>query len=1116
MQIEERKGADDDRCIFKVTDAGQRQSYYKLYFTVMGDKDTVISDKYRDYHREYFVTQLLAKEGAGHIVKLDKTSVRMPKEMQDRFTLNAPKCRDKLKKDSNVPYLSTEAFDSKTILIREWLEKQTSVISADVIRTFMFQLVYLVAKIQAKFGVQHNDLYEENIMVRPVESGVTKKFTLPVGNDVFDVVLTKGHLEVFLFDFGASAVKKQPQYDTQGNEWEMVSEVALQHNNPPEVYFTDDHTAKNSEADAFMIGHVLLTLLAHRHPKSNFIYKRYMGIHVQDALPAKAKDLGLKGDMLVTIGLSPNSIVYELLGIVNPADKALTNELVLVNLMALDTALNTYDAAMQTPNNFQVDSEVNVLYTFVQAYSKQVVVEAGFFANTYATVFPLKDYVTSRFSWLKDVCKERDAYVFSFLRKLMTFDPVKRRAFSAPGTSYCLTSALFHPFFQTFYQGLTSATITDSVMPFAAPLEYQKDDSEKKKRLDVLQQREERFYSDLLFDFMQSTPKHPVSNAYAKGFDAMEKLPQTQYEDAALVVFPSKGMNKADAKTEIIRVAKLLGGRQALDSDELLRLEEEERKAREEAERIERERVEAEEKAARKAQEAAALKAQQDADAKKRAEAEAKTLADARAMADAKTKAEQEAAAKKVAEDARLAREAEEQEKRDKAAAEKADAEAAEQQRKAGEATREAEAAKAAADEAKRKAAEATRGTASVLADADLKSLAMLRSLIDAPAANDWKKARGLSTRAKPEDLALLLAKDLSNAAKTALEYADRFNAPEDFKEGLPNVDAVYLSASKNMLDQSGAINTRNVQSMASEIVAMYFLVWKKQMTVAAIKQLYNGIPDEKTPLVAFTAWFNAKLGTFYADIGLDAAAAATPKETVLPEKSDTSEGGSTVPEPTKPLKPTQTNVERNDGKEVTERLTEALKQTVTHLQDDLQYITEKRKDAIASAMANKYAMDLHNIAVQVYNIDEAKRKTLVTEKNGAFVKGTIVPIETMQIMQPPKQKGQQPKFKTVYGVAEEREIPNLTIQTSNPLKYTVASGGSGKAYDVSLTAASLVAHILGVHVVLYMLKNPSASDEQRKNAREAVIKAFNKAKEGKDEGAWTMLFTQLQKLLEK
>jgi len=905
MDIKEIKGKDEDRCVFKVKKDAANTSFYKLYFSIINKKTKdVIADKYADFQREAFITSLLQQEGMGNIVKMDEASLKMSDKMYKEFEAKATDCGDKMREaKGNIPYFATRALDDKTISLSDWLARQPEEVKPEIIRTFAIQLIYLVGKIQAKFGVQHNDLYEENIMVRPVDT--TKTLTLTIGSDLFQVELLKGHVEVFLFDFGASTLKKSPTYPAQGNAWEIVTPVALQHNNPPEKLFTADDTQKHAESDAFMIGHVLLTLAAHNYKLDEFsapkfTYRPYMGLHVYDLSPQQAKDVGLTGSIITDAGLDQSgdgSIVYQKLNMTLkaygttkeaelPEDRSKTNELFFVNLIALNVILNGYDKGTQVPEyiaktNSKVTKQISALFEHVRKEKINIVYEVGKWKNTYKDVFPQK-YVKTHFEWLKTCLEKQGRNYFSLMRKLMNFDPVERRAFALPGTSYCLLAALFHPYFSEFYKGKDTTLSVSVATPFVPPLEYATDVG-KKERLKEVETKEEAFYVDRFLDYIEAYPNDDVSIAYKKDiavssvtFENLTKLAQNRFENVIMILQPNSNLSKADAKNRFIELSKLAMAKKPASQAEIDRLREEERIAKEAADKAAKDaqaKADADAKAKadaeKAAQDAAQKKAEAEAAEKRKQEEEARVVQLAKEKKDAedaakqaadeaaRKAAEQEAAdtAKKLADEAERLRLATEEEERKKQEAAQAKADADRAALEADKAKREAEEAERAKEVAKAKATE----EASKLAEAS------------GPFTSDERKVMWLMRQLAKDINFTILSEFETKHGNLEQVFVNAYDIvtnyiPKDKSDILlplyTTLKRTALILRVNMFAKK-AYKTNDIAGWAAEILSLFYLTFTITETKDLASAQKNFFSDFPTTNDTLEAWINTKMGAF-------------------------------------------------------------------------------------------------------------------------------------------------------------------------------------------------------------------------------------------------------------
>lgn len=473
----EQKTPQEDRCVFKKDN---------LYYKVFLGKDKLI-----DYQREAFIGKLLTELHTNkddHIMKTLETKYNVDQTTKDEMVATAKECAAKITSEKGpLPLVVTQDTGGEDLY--EWLEKpaqQDRKIPPDVIKKFALQMVWLLGEMQSQFGIQHNDIQEMNIKVKEVTS-TPKKLAYKLENDLFELELVTGDIEVILIDFGSAALKKQPDYDKNPKPWSHSYVSVLQVNNCPEAFFfarkivtkkkahlVYSGEARHSESDLFMLGHVLLSMYAHNR-FSTFKYKKYMGVHVFDVkknLNILDKWTESQLSTLTTIG--PED---PLLKVIAPGmTKAKVIDMFFLHLIAINVELQGEAVGLKEPPYVTKNEGNNVQ----QLYQKM---------KSDATVL---NYVKTHFKGLKSALD--DVYTQSFISRLMDFDMKKRRG----PNKYSLTGYLFHPYFAEFYKGYKNITpaigfTTYTIKEMLPPLEYS---SNKKAILQIIEEKEDEFNRD--------------------------------------------------------------------------------------------------------------------------------------------------------------------------------------------------------------------------------------------------------------------------------------------------------------------------------------------------------------------------------------------------------------------------------------------------------------------------------------------------------------------------------------------------------------------------------------------------------------------------------------------
>lgn len=865
----EVKGNDPDRCVFRTLERDPH--FYKLYFQ---------ASKYNAFQREYFLTKLLS-QGVENVVQQEGGELTTPKDLSDRILKNPGDCAAKIANDGrDIPHFITRNIGPNTKTLSEWLGlNQSKPISADVVRTFAFQLVYLVGKMHSQYGVQHNDIYELNIMVKELKDGEKKPFNIVIGQDLFTFDLTEGHLEVFLFDFGSSRMRKSPNSENFRNQWETSTDVTFVVVNPPEVLYSRDFKEKGPESDVFMIGHVLLNMIA--HGRNGFVYNEYMGLHFYDITEKEIAGRNLDGK--TNYGLyapSDDNIVFQTLKFSGKkADQIRQlHQMIWLNLIALDVMFNGFTKASTVPNDIPLPAGSKV-------------------PEFYANLKIHKEYLEKKYAWLTSVFEKDHAGAFTFVRRLMAFSPGIRRGFALPGSSYCLTAALFHPYFQSFYKGQQSSTPN---LLFNPPLLYNPIEINSAE----LKEQENIFYGELLEKYLRDYPNTIISGAireFLKNGDKTvfdkKSVSIAEIDDLLTKLYsPSSFPKKDDRVGAVINLVALYkalpSAQQALANAKTaeaaaakLAQEKAEEAARQAAEKLAKEQAEAAE-ALRKKNEAEAatkLAAQKAQEAVDKANAET----------DALKKAAQEAEANRLAEE-QAKKEAEKIAAEEKAAKEQAEADAAKQA--AEEAKKKAAATQAAEEEAARQATEARKAKAVPIVVAP-------GPIIEV----------GSGPFTKDEQNVLWLMRQLTKA--TDKEYLEKFEKSygplENVFTNAYNVLKVY--AKKKDFDriasisETGKIRTNmvnkgrytfgNIIPYAIDVIAIFYLIFRGTTSIEDFENFFkqSGKPFKSINVGDLGDWSETYLGPFLNQFA-QSSGGVVPIPSTPEEKGEASDDGSTQP----------------------------------------------------------------------------------------------------------------------------------------------------------------------------------------------------------------------------
>jgi serine/threonine protein kinase len=490
-----------DRCVFKDTSSG---NFYKIF---LGDS------KVDDFFREYFFTKFLnqspTKIDSG-IVQFVKGEYQTPTTLLQSFTQTNSACKLG-EEDFPISYIQTKPVEGEDL--GTWLEKQTEkAISKDVIRKIAFQIVFILAEMHSKFGIQYNDLQETNIRVVRVEKDENRIYDTDA--DKFEIDFKKGDMKVVFLDFGSATLKKTKSYPSKKKDeksWNTSDVAVLQINNSPETFFDLRSTnARHCETDLFMLGHVLLSLHLHNNYKT-FRYTSRRGIHVSN-IAQDLKDFRI--------------------------DSSKTPDIRQLAKDSLDTDFRTAepkDPLFEASGNLIAEEVIQIFFVNLLAlnYALQGKVERPDYveknknAKEFFDAFADSDYVKKRFAGIVEACDDK-----SFIKNLMQFDTSKRQGVK----SYALSGYMFHPYFAEFYKG--KKTNTSGTLNLVPPYENAaKKDLRIQSKIDKFEEgfeKEQKKY----FETYKKDYIAPIDKKL--GLEVLKPTPKTK-EELAKILEEKKG-----------------------------------------------------------------------------------------------------------------------------------------------------------------------------------------------------------------------------------------------------------------------------------------------------------------------------------------------------------------------------------------------------------------------------------------------------------------------------------------------------------------------------------------------------------------------------------------------
>jgi len=433
-----------------VFERGDKQEYLKLYRL------------HESFAKEVFITQtLLPKLGANkHVVEFIRADVGGYKPQY--LEANGKYGNDVWAADplQVAGYMVTKTAGQGT-LSEYLLDPTTEALTPDAIRTFAFQVSYVLSQMHARFGLQHNDIHAGNIGVTRVETEEPLQFELADPNVKFELVLKPGHLRAVLFDFGAAHVNVN---GTDGlDPWSKDYGMIQQPNKAPEHLMT---TKRDNTADAFMFGYVLLSLAAHKRWETpggaKWQFTENYDVHLYNYLEnaktyTKLPDYVIKDNR--TVGSHDNASG-------KLSDKQRTAELYRIyKYLYLELTGKTDNPLLGI--SVESDGTTNTIYNKV--VKTDTARGNGIFRGLLKTV---------------NIDDER-GYLGMLVRDLLTFNPSKRRAFGAfapdDSNAYMMVAALFHPYFAQFFAGYSDDAASQNAGIFEPILQYNTNGGRKNK-----------------------------------------------------------------------------------------------------------------------------------------------------------------------------------------------------------------------------------------------------------------------------------------------------------------------------------------------------------------------------------------------------------------------------------------------------------------------------------------------------------------------------------------------------------------------------------------------------------------------------------------------------------
>jgi hypothetical protein len=420
---------------------------YKLFFG---------RDKNVNFEREHFISMYLdSYQQPGLLTSNIKVSSEgEPQSVKITTKVRDDDCSKKIFSESgNIPHIVIETVENGVSLM-EWItsKDQASVaIEEDVIATFSFQLIWLVAKLHSQYGIIHNNINFETIMVKPVIE--EKRLVFKQNNDYFEFILPKDHLEVYFTNL-ESALVKRPEGKSENVSWETPSVKSLSSSNCPERFFVQGFKP-NSSSDIYMVGNVILSLHSHNRYRVFTCSKENNGNLILHYMQKEQKDsLDTFSSTLDDTLVRKTAILFSENDIPKTWKSPEREYLFYLNLIALHMSIQNLDVAA---------FELGLL----NAYPYLLNNNARNFLTSIIRSEKAKTYLETNLN--KIFLNVSDEFV-DLIQSLMHFDTSLRLGYEKHG----LLGYVFHPYFSHFYKGRRrpKGKLQDETQYFDPPFEY--------------------------------------------------------------------------------------------------------------------------------------------------------------------------------------------------------------------------------------------------------------------------------------------------------------------------------------------------------------------------------------------------------------------------------------------------------------------------------------------------------------------------------------------------------------------------------------------------------------------------------------------------------------------
>lgn len=399
--------------------------------------------------------------------------ISIPKEVIDSIQ-NDDSLLEKFQKATEF-YIIEQEYISNATTGMDWLASQNNVVSEDIIRSIMFQLVISLCYAQTILGFQHNDLKLENLMFIPNKTSLPLyiPYQFPDG-DIFELVIPVGGVQVRIIDLGASSlygrdINKQPSY-INAKTAHTLGYIPFEYNLYPD-YNLEGRILEQRMNDADIPGLFKIMLNLTAHNKNGWKYN--VG---SDGTGTDYSDLTTTSDVIDKLKALFSKTLF------TPKSKEMTDteyeedkQWRVVSVLAETLILTSLGITLENYN----DEEYFSLSSLGDTVRKQI----------------LKNYTILLSKEFKNIAKTVEKFDairsildsdigLHFIRALARPFSYNRQSFGLPKPfdKYSLANALYHPFFAYHYwKTNTSHPLSKISVGIDAPLIFLGKDADDAK-----------------------------------------------------------------------------------------------------------------------------------------------------------------------------------------------------------------------------------------------------------------------------------------------------------------------------------------------------------------------------------------------------------------------------------------------------------------------------------------------------------------------------------------------------------------------------------------------------------------------------------------------------------